>query len=341
MTVQDLRDLLRERADGPPPANPARLAQVRARVSRTRRRRRITTGVAVAAAVAAGAVVLPGALPDTVTPGGRTTAATAPGPELPESFTAPDGAAYRRLAVTSIGRSGEQKKTLTVPVTGRPLDVAVACDGEGRADNTPMVYVGRAPSPSARIGACSSRMELLPLVVSQGDGQVEVTFDATRSGVCGPGMTACDEAVPAAWTLGVYEWTPPAEPADPAPVKEFPARFEGWKLAGSTSGVWPRDSVVRLEIEGHGRKVALDQLCSGELARRMRFTYRVGDEEPAGGASCGVWESGAYPAALTEVEVPEGERLVITGEVAAWGETTNRPVRWSVGVYTRTGGSGE
>ncbi|WP_049574266.1 hypothetical protein [Nonomuraea sp. SBT364] len=329
MTVQDLRDVLRDHADGPPPANPARLAQVRARVRATRRRRRITAGVAVAAALAAGVALLPGlAAPD------RSTSAATAGPALPETFTAPDGTAYRRLALTSIGRTGGQKKTVTVPVTGRPLDVAVVCDGEGLVNNTPMVYVGGRWSVSARLGACSRRMELLPLEVSRRDGQVSVTFDATRHGVCGPGMD-CGKPAPAAWTLAVYEWTPPAEPVEPGPVKDFPARFEGWKLAGSATGVWPRDDVVRLEIEGTGRKVALDQLCAGDLARRMWFTFQVGGRTPAGRTSCGVWESGAYPAALMEVEVPEGERLVITGRMGAWGQPANRPVRWSVGAYTK------
>jgi hypothetical protein len=339
MSVQDLRDVLRERADGPSPPNPARHEQVGARVRGTRRRRRITAGAAMAAAVAIGFSVFPGAQAPKETTAVTTTAVQE---RLPERFTAADGTEYRRLAAVTIGKTGEQKVTVTVPVSGKPLDVAAACPGAGHQSTRPDVYVGDKLVRLSGFGGCSPQMDLRPLDVAQRDGQVSVTFDATspralcERRVPGGPRPPCRTvlAKPADWSLAVYEWTPPAQPVEPAPVRRFPDRFEGWKLARTESGIWPQDRTVRLEVEG-GRAVALDQLCTGDLARRMWFSVQVGGAESNGSTGCGVWESGPFPAALSEVEIPEGERAVITVRLGSWGEVTNRPVRWSIGVYTK------
>ncbi|MFC4005963.1 hypothetical protein ACFOY2_01925 [Nonomuraea purpurea] len=51
--------------------------------------------------------------------------------------------------------------------------------------------------------------------------------------------------------------------------------------------------------------------------------------------NCAVWKSGPYPMALTEHVVPKGARVTVTGQVGVWGGHPNRPVRWSIGLYTK------
>ncbi|WP_336205316.1 hypothetical protein [Nonomuraea sp. LPB2021202275-12-8] len=338
MTVQDLRDVLRERAEGPSPANPGRHEQIRARIRATRLRRRAAGGVAASvtltAAVALGVSLLPGAPPERPQ---SATVVTGVQPELPERFTAPDGTGYRRVATTSIKATGSQKATVTVPLSGRPLDVGAVC--EGPDNSSPRVSTGAPSWPPVSFTKCSKRLEILPVTVPEGAKEVTITFDATSHG------TACvmkDRDSPCepvktergVWSLGVYEWTPPAQPVEPEQVRDFPDRLEGWELEDSRTGVWPQDTTARFEVEGTGRKLALDQICTGDLARRLSITYQV--EGSAQSGNCGEWTSGPFPMAMIELPaVPKGERLVIEARMTVSGATTNRPIRWSVGVFSK------
>ncbi|MEV4576139.1 hypothetical protein AB0K16_23115 [Nonomuraea jabiensis] len=343
MTVQDLRDVLRERAETPSPANPYRHDQVRSRIGRIRLRRRVTVGTA---AVAASAVVGVSLLPGTVTAPEPGTTATARAEQdrpagLPEEFTAGDGTAYRRLAVGTIRTEGAKKVALTVPLSGKPLDVAMTCDGEADA-GSPIVFVNGRADTGSRILACGKAMQLRPLsVVRRGETEATVTFDTTVVGRgCvqrkkdGPCVTPTPKE--ATWHVAVYEWTPPARPVEPEPVKDFPDRVNGWKLARSATGVWDRDSSFTLEVRSPSGKIGMEQLCTGELAGRMWFKARInGTDSQKMVGGCGVWKSGDYPMAMTEYAVPKGSRVTITGKIGLWGEYTNRPVRWSVGVYVK------
>ncbi|MGW4967075.1 hypothetical protein ACWEPL_58490 [Nonomuraea sp. NPDC004186] len=341
MTVQDLRDVLRERAEAPSPGNPNRHEQVSSRIRRTRLRRRATAG---AAAVAASAVVGVSLSPGTVTAPGPGTTATARTEQdkpagLPEEFTAGDGTAYRRLAVGTIGKEGAKKVSLTVPVSGKPLDVAMTCDGDTGADSPVVVVNDRADTGSQAV-PCGKSMQLRPLsVVRRGATEATVTFDTTvvargcvqfkKDGPC-----VTPKPKEATWHVAVYEWTPPARPVEPEPVRDFPDRLAGWKLARSATGMWDRNRSFTLVVTSPGGKISLDQLCTGELATRMWFKYRV-DAEESMATSCAVWKSGPYPMALQEFFVPKGKKVTITGKIGFWGEYTNRPVRWSVGVYVK------
>ncbi|MFI6738337.1 hypothetical protein ACIBI9_35890 [Nonomuraea sp. NPDC050451] len=345
MTVQDLRDVLREQAEAPSPANPNRHDQVRSRIRRTRLRRRATVGTAAVAAVAASAVVGVSLLPGTVTAPGPGTTATARTEQdkpagLPEEFTAGDGTAYRRLAVGTIKKAGAKKVSLTVPVSGKPLDVAMTCDGE-RGTNTPRVFVNGNADTGAQVVPCGTGMQLRPLsVVRRGATEVTVTFDTT---VVGRGCVQrtkdgpCVAPTPkeATWHVAVYEWTPPARPVEPEPVRDFPAKVGGWKLARSATGMSDRDSSFTLEVRSASGKIGLDQLCTGELAARMWFKVRINGTDSSMVGSCGVWKSGDYPMAMIEYAVPKDSRVTISGRIGLWGEYTNRPVRWSVGVYVK------
>ncbi|MFF4615416.1 hypothetical protein [Nonomuraea jabiensis] len=345
MTVQDLRDVLRERAEVPSPGNPYRHDQVSSRIRRTRLRRRATAGAGAMAVVVASAVVGVSLLPGTATAPDRGAVAIARTEQdmpagLPEQFTAGDGTAYRRLAVGTIKKEDAKKVSFTVPVSGKPLDVAMTCDGEDFV-NTPRVSVNGNADTGAQVLPCGKAMQLRPLsLVRRGATEATVTFDTT---VVGRGCVQRDKDGPcvppkpkvAAWHVAVYEWTPPARRVEPEPVKDFPDRVDGWTLARSATGVSDRDSSFTLVVKSASGKIGVDQLCTGDLAARMWFKIRVNGTDAPMVGGCNVWKSGDYPMVLSEYDVPKGSRVTISGKIGFWGEYTNRPVRWSVGVYVK------
>ncbi|TDD17893.1 hypothetical protein [Nonomuraea diastatica] len=336
MSAHDLRDVLRERAEAPAPPNPHRHDQIRSRIRRTRLRRGGVAGAAVAAAVVAGVSLIPGAAEP---PAREITAAAEPATELPERFTADDGTEYRRLVTAELAAKGGQKTSVTVPVSGKPLDVAGVCAGTF-GSRPPSISVNGKPSARATSLRCGKDMQLSPLVVPEGATEVTVTFDTKVSAYScvserkgGP----CEPIKPrwVAWDLAVYEWTPPAEPVEPDALKAFPARLGGMELAAKAAGLGDEDRSFELVVESPGGKLGLEQLCTGELAPRMRFTYRIDGKDTGSTASCGIWKNGPFPLAMSEHAVPKGERVTITGKAALWGAATNRPVRWSVAAYVK------
>ncbi|TMR88994.1 hypothetical protein [Nonomuraea basaltis] len=332
MTVQDLRDVLRERAEAPSPANPHRHDQVHARIRRTRLHRRLTAGAAVVAAVVVGVSLLPG----TTERPRETTAAARPAPELPERFTAADGTEYRRVATATLKAKAAQKTSVTIPVTGKPLDVAALCDGVSGGE-PPNVSVNGRDDPESSFTPCEKEMQLRELTVPDDAEEVTVTFDTTtygsgcvsktKGGPCVP-----IEPRPVGWSLAVYEWTPPARPVEAEPVRAFPGRLGGGKLAAFTSGMWPQDSSFTMTFKSTGT-VLIDQLCTGDLAGRMRFTFQV-DGSPGSG-NCGIWKEGPFPMAMSEFWIPKGKQVTVRGKLRLRGESANRPVRWSVGAYVK------
>ncbi|MEV4112810.1 hypothetical protein [Nonomuraea sp. NPDC049695] len=340
MTVQDLRDVLRERAEAPSPANPHRHDEIRSRIRRTSLRRRVTAGAVAVATVAAGLYLIPGtaAAPDRDT---NATAAAQP-PGLPESFTSADGTQYRRLATAMLKAEGVRKVSLKVPLSGKPLDVAGLCNGEF-SDSTPRVTVNGVRTASGPdFGGCSKRTQLRPLAVPENATEVTVTFDMTSSGSggCPRKIKNCEprKHKDTDWRVAVYEWTPPAQPVEPPPVNEFPTRAAGMELAGSSTGVWPQDTsfTLTLTLRTKSGKIGIDQLCTGDLASRMWFQFRIDGKLSPATSNCGVWQEGkSYPMSMAEITVPKGKRVTISGKMGLWGEYTNRPVRWSVGVFVK------
>ncbi|MEV0203430.1 hypothetical protein, partial [Nonomuraea sp. NPDC050691] len=299
------------------------------------------------AAVAAvlGVVVLPGG------PGqrGDMTAAVAPAtasgsaeatptPKLPETFTAPDGTVYRRLATTSIGATGSKKATVTVPVSGKPLDVAGVCTPRG--DTHPGVQIlvdGRATEGGL---ICRDKRDLQPLTVPAGSDRVTITFDTTTHGWgcvrSGP-KDACRPAkeVRVPWDLAVYEWTPPDRPVQPAAPPAFLRHLGKWKLTDTRTGSWPGATSLTFRVRGDGRPVGVDQLCTGDLATRLWFTYEIDGEDTHGASGCGVWAKGPYPMAITMFDTRKGKPMTITVKLSMRSPAEGRPVRWSVGLFRR------
>ncbi|MEV0347680.1 hypothetical protein AB0H88_18090 [Nonomuraea sp. NPDC050680] len=341
MTVHDLRDVLREHGDGPSPANPARHEEIAARIRRIRLRRRAWVGggvVTVAAAVALGVSLLPGLLPgsaetrrapaaeSTATPTGLTGL-------LPEQFTASDGTKYRRIAITSIKRTGPTKVSVTIPVSGKPLDVGAVCAGPD--SSPPRISAGNRPM-MAHFTGCSTRMRLQPLQVPAATGgKLTLTFDTTtnanvclvRNGKCVP-----QKFTRGAWSLAVYEWTPPARPAEPTTLAALPDHAGKARLAETKTGVWPRDGSATFKARG---KVGFDTSCTGDLADRLWFSFVVNGRPQGGSGACGVWEGGAFPSAVSEFSFPTSKTTTVKVTWKLLGSDTNRPVRWSVGLYQK------
>ncbi|MFI7612453.1 hypothetical protein ACIBP6_14635 [Nonomuraea terrae] len=330
MSVQDLRDVLREHAGGPSPANPRRHDQIHARVRRMRRRRRVLAGAAAVAAVVAAAVLVPGV----AAPPSRETTAAAVAEALPERFTAPDGTPYRRLALTSLGPD-VRRSSVTVPVSGRPLDVGAVCDGRLPSLEVQVLVNGNRTGPPG-FSPCRPERALWPLTVPPGVRDVTITFEMTDMGWrCADETRPCEAATPQPgdWGLAVYEWTPPARPVSPEPVRAFPGRLGELRLAASASGVWPQDSTFTFEGVSADGTIGIERLCSGDLAGRMWFRFRIDGVEDPSTVGCDVWKEGSFPSGRIPFDVPKGKRVTVTGQIGLWGEHTNRPVDWSVGLY--------
>ncbi|GLW13252.1 hypothetical protein Misp01_83800 [Microtetraspora sp. NBRC 13810] len=338
MTVENLRDVLREHADLLPPPNPSRGEQVRDRVRRIRARRRTAVGAVGAAVVAAAVALTVPLLPATPQPETTTTVSGGTLPVLPGEFTSADGTGYRLVARTAIEKTADAKATLKVPYTGKPLDVGGMCVGPD--DNPPRIEVegSRLRAPVSFMN-CDRELRLQPLDVPEGATEVTVTFNTVTSGW---GCTQeepggpCVTQVPAhgSWVLGVYEWTPPARPVVPEPLRSIPRQIDEWRLTETRSGLWPQDTTATFEVGGQAGRVALDELCSGELATRLQFSFRVNGESGGASSSCGVWTSGGFPMAMNELHLTEP--TTVTVELTMVGQSTNRPIRWSVGLFERS-----
>ncbi|MET7466030.1 hypothetical protein [Nonomuraea sp. NPDC005501] len=345
MTVRELRDVLREHGDATPPSNPVRHEQVRARISRIRLRRRLAAaGTTVAAVAALGLVFLPGmagAGPDTAAVTSATAGPLAGSPVpggLPETFTSPDGTGYRRLATASIGATGSRKATVTVPVTGKPLDVALICTRTSRAMPGLQVKVNGRPVP-AHMFACTGHRELAPLIVPRGAGdRAVITFDTTTHGsacVRADSKSPCRPVKPerASMSMAVYEWTPPDTPVEPKAPRAFPAHQSRWKLADTRTGTWPAERSLTFRVRGDGREFGLDQICTGDLAARLWFRYEIDGKDTGGASGCGVWEEGPYPGAMSLYKVAKGKQVTVTLKLFMNSPADGRPVRWSVGLF--------
>ncbi|GAA4918522.1 hypothetical protein GCM10023334_020720 [Nonomuraea thailandensis] len=251
---------------------------------------------------------------------------------LPERFTSPDGTEYRRVGLVTLTGA---EASIDVPVSGKPLEVVTPCDG-GR-NRMPVVYVNSRRVHALGFGCGDGLPPLLPVDVPRGSTVARLTFDRTPEGCVS--LTADGPCVPeppdtAVRDVAVYEWTPPAMTIEPPRIKALPPHLDGRRLADSASGTWPGATSFTLTGSGAGT-VTVDLLCSGDLAQRMWFKFWVNGEEGRARMGCPSWTRGPFPKASTELEVPPGERITVTVRTGMWGEYTNRPVRWSAGLYVR------
>ena len=87
---------------------------------------------------------------------------------------------------------------------------------------------------------------------------------------------------------------------------------------------------------GTGRKLAFDQICGGDLAQRLLMHTSTGLTGSPQSTTCSAWKNGPFPMAMAELPaLPKGKRMVITVRISVIGEATNRPIRWSFGLYSK------
>ncbi|GAA3178376.1 hypothetical protein [Nonomuraea roseoviolacea] len=338
-----LRDLFDDMsADAPD--NHRRLAQLERRIrSDTRRRAAGAAMAGVTVLTAAGLFIPAFLLPGPAVSPRETTTAVRPAAELPPRFTSGDGSAYRRLASATLKAEskGEKKASVTVPVSGKPLEVAALCpEGNPAEVARPRVIVDGKPS-SNWFQQCLTRegrgMVMGSVSVPKGVEQVTITFDITDGGCVGKKGEPCPTRTflqPADWPLAVYEYTPPAQPVEPDPVGPFPVRLGTQKLAGQASGVWPRKSSFALTVTSPGGYFRIEHLCTGDLADRLFVSYQIGDEASEGEWACGHRTLDETNALLWSQKVPKGTKIIVSGKVRMHGGHSNRQVGWSVGVYS-------
>ncbi|SDI98857.1 hypothetical protein [Nonomuraea jiangxiensis] len=345
-TLRQLRELFDDMsADAP--VDHGRITRLEQRIRRDTRRRAVGAALAGVTALTAVGVFVPAfLLPDpAMKPRETTTAAVRPAPELPRHFTADDGTEYRRLATATLmaKSKSEHKTSITVPVSGKPLDVAAICPSNVNLAERPRIIVNGKPSGSwFRQCYEGAEMGLASVSVPKGASKVTITFDTTAWGCGNKEGEPCPSIThlrPANWSMAVYEWTPPARPVEPEPVKALPRRLGTMNVVGQDSGVWPRKSSFTLTVRSPGGVLGIEHLCTGDLVDRLYISYQIGDRAPYGGSPCRYRKEGldprSDPMVMTEIRVPKGEKITIRGNARMWGGHPNRQVAWSVGVYSR------
>ena len=100
-------------------------------------------------------------------------AASYSAPPLPASFTASDGAAYRRLAMTPVTGPAQRSASFTITAGSDPIDVMASCD---HRKGTPFVLV-KVNGNVVTFADCQGPARLTGLPVHPGE-RVRVTFAA-------------------------------------------------------------------------------------------------------------------------------------------------------------------
>jgi hypothetical protein len=322
-----LRQLLAERSD-PARGRPVPEERIAVRIRRARLRRAAGAGLL---AVAGAAGVISGVtLAHQHSPGHGASYSGAP---LPASFTASDGAAYRRLAVTSMTQRAQGSASLTVTAGSDPVDVMASCD---RPTSGYFVLV-EVNGAAAGLLTCQDPPQPIGLPVRPGE-QARITF----TGAAALGSPDVH------WRLAAYAWTPPAT-ARPAPAApRLPLSYTGpnttagygnalRRLVASRSGNWPGDRTATFTLTYHrGRSLDISLVCTGAIASRLQVNMQVdgtwgqpvpctstAPESPQSGSAIGARPG--KPITLTfRIQAPRGYAA------AAYAK---RAASWTIAVY--------
>jgi hypothetical protein len=324
-----LRQLLAERSD-PARYRPVPQERIDARIRRARMKRAAGAGL-LALAVAAG-VVSGVTLAHEHAPGH---AASYGGPPLPASFTASDGAAYRRLAVTDITDSAQRSAELTVTVGSAPVDVMASCD-----DPTDNILIGvKVNGVVAGLIGCQQTPQLLGLSVRPGQ-EARITFvRASSFGL---------PDIKTGWRFAAYAWTPPAIPRAAPAAPRLPRSYTGpnttaghgtapRRLVASRRGDWPGDRTATFTVTYHrGRHIDVSVVCAGAIATRLQVSFQV---DGSGGqvVPCKSWTPGQPPEETTSVSGRAGVPITLTFRIQAPGPDAaayaKRAASWTIAVY--------
>ncbi len=302
--------------------------RIAVRIRRARRRRAAGAGLLAVAAIAGAASGV--ILTHEPAPGH---AASYSAPPLPVSFTASDGAAYRRLAITPVTGPNQRSVSFTITPGSRPVDVMATCD---HRKGTSFVLV-KVNGSVTSFADCQGPGRLTGVLVHPGQ-RTRITFAAGSpigSRIAG-------------WQFAAYAWTPPAI-ARPAPAEpRLPRTFTGpaeplghgnahWSLVTSRSGDWPADRSASITVPTGARYYKLSIVCAGAVAERLQATMSENGSQPGLMPSCvPVTPGQPVPAELT-IDRVDRKPTTLTIHLQAPrvdpAAYAKRLVSWTIALY--------
>ncbi|HEX4817229.1 MAG TPA: hypothetical protein VFV66_31180 [Nonomuraea sp.] len=256
----EFHDLMDERSR-PALERPIPWQSLRARIRRSRRRRR---AVAALAGAVTASLVISATVLSLRGPGQSDPTSVSIADPFPARYSEPDGTVYRKVAEATLDPAST-KVTFDVDVRGKPLAIRADCPTKAWQ---PWVTV-RVPGTSKKYRLeppfldCHDNRAVDVLPLPQGTRRATVTIEAHK------------KARPERWRFGVYEWTPPATMKAPPPPPEPAAAIAGWPLLATESSTWPVTGEVTLTVPNTGRQLALVTYCGGDLIRRLEQEIRV------------------------------------------------------------------
>jgi hypothetical protein len=323
-----LRQLLVERSD-PARERPVPQERITARIRRVRVQRAAGAGL-LALVVAAGVVT---GMNLARAPGH---AASYSGSQLPASFTASDGAAYRQLSVTSMTDLTQRSAALTITAGSDPVDVMASCE-----DPASGVFIGvKVNGVMAGLIRCQDPPQLMGLSVRPGL-VAHITF------VRGSSLGLPD--IDTGWQFAAYAWTPPAAlraaPAEPRLPPSYigPNTTAGQgtasrRLIASRSGDWPGDRTATFTVTYHrGRNIDVSVVCAGAIATRLQVSFQV-DGSKGQVVPCKSWTPAQPPQETTTISGRADVPITLTFRFQAPSPATaaayaKRAASWTIGIY--------
>lgn len=260
-------------------------------------------------------------------------AASYSGPPLPAGFTASDGAAYRRLAVTDMTDPTQRSAELTVTVGSAPVDVMASCD-----DPMDHSLIGvKVNGVVAGLISCQQTPQLLGLSVRPGQ-EARITFvRASSFGL---------PDIKTGWRFAAYAWTPPAIPRAAPAAPRLPRSYTGphttaghgtapRRLVASRSGDWPGDRTATFTLTYRGRSLDISMVCAGAIASRLQVILQVdgsrGQAVPCTSTAPGGSQSGSA------ISGRNGKPITLTLHIQAPGPDpaayAKRAASWTIAVY--------
>lgn len=328
VSEDQLRRLLAERSD-PARHRPVPQERIAARIRRARMKRAAGAGL-LAVAVAAGVVSGVHLAHEHASDHG----ASLNGQPLPATFTASDGAVYRRLGVTSLAPA-QHSATLTLTVGTAPVDVMAACDAPGSG----AAIVVKVNGAFASLIECQDSPQAIGLSVRPGHRAV-ITFI--------PGSASGLSVITANWRFATYAWTPPATVHAAPAVTRLPRSYTGpntttghgqalRRLIASRSGDWPADRSATLTLTYRGRNLDLSIACAGAIGDRLLITMDVNgrgsETEP-----CMSWPLSAQAQNVFTLNGQNGKLLKLTFRIQApspyaTAAYAKRAASWIIAAY--------
>jgi hypothetical protein len=240
------------------------------------------------------------------------------GPSLPDRFTAADGAAYRRLAVTYLTDPAHPSAALTLTAGSAPIDLMGSC---GLPASSALIGV-EVNGKMATVIQCQDPPQLIGLPVRPGQ-KIRITFvSASRLGLRGL------PDVRTVWQFAAYTWQPPATARVAPTAPRLPQSYTGPDTAA-----------------GHGtalrKLVAIRTVCAGLIGGRLQVSHRIAGHQGDGSWSEAVPCTPAGPKQLDNeggILAASGLRITLSYRIQAPNSSfaaayAKRAASWTIAIY--------